>query len=382
VELTYWDAAWNEPITPDIVKEFETKNPGIKIKVQYNPDNGMSDKYLIALKQKAGPDIVNLNLDWIAPYAAAGTLQPLDPYVKADQLDTQDFYAGAMSTATYGGKIYALPYRTETHGLFFNKTLFTASGLDSSLPLANWDQALAAAKKITKDGVFGIGIPGTNFGNVTTQLFNMILSNGGSILTEDHRKSALTEPAAVEMAEFFVSLYKTKVAPGSVLENDNIVNRNLFTSKKIAMYMSGFYDIAPIKKADPALDFGTSMIPANKGRKTILAGWGTAVTSSSRHPEAAWKFVSYLASPEVSARYSITFSSRRSAAQNPKYQDPLVKPFIAALDYAQPLPQIPQLTQIKQIVFAALQGALAGKTTAAEAMKNASLEIDTLLAKQ
>jgi multiple sugar transport system substrate-binding protein len=236
---------------------------------------------------------------------------------------------------------------------------------------------------MAKGDVFGIGIPGTNFGNVTTQLFNLIQCNGGSILNADATKSALTEPAAVEMAKFYVELYtKNKVVPNSVLENDNVMNRNLFSSEKIGMFMSGFYDIDPIKKANPNLQFATGMVPANKERKTILAGWGTAITNSCKDAEAAWKFVNFISTPEISTRYSITFSSRKSAANDKKYQDPLVKPFIDALQYAQPLPQIPQLTQIKQIVFNQVQSALSGKITPEDAMKNASKEIDDLLAKK
>ncbi|WP_240415274.1 ABC transporter substrate-binding protein [Paenibacillus periandrae] len=383
VELTFWDAAWNEAITPGVIKEFESKNPNIKINAQYNPDNGMSDKYLIALKQKNGPDIININLDWVTPFATIGGLQALDSFIQTDKVDLTDFFDGSIQSAKVKDKIYTLPYRAETHGLLYNKKLFADAGIDAAKAPENWKQVLEDAQKITKGDVFGIGLVGTNFGNLTTQLFNMIQSNGGSILNADNTKSMLNEPAAVEMAKLYVELStKHKVTPNSILQNDNIANRNLFSSGKIGMYMSGAYDVAPIKQANANIDLGIGMVPANQTRKTILSGWGTSITNSSKNPEAAWKFINFLATPEISTKYSITFSARKSAAKDPKYQVPQTKAFVDALAFAQPLPQIPELTQIKQIVFNQIQSSLSGKFTPEEAMKNASKEIDDLLAKK
>ncbi|WP_165972034.1 ABC transporter substrate-binding protein [Paenibacillus piri] len=383
VELTFWDGAWNDAKTPGIVKKFEEKYPNIKIKVQSNPDNGMSDKYLIALKQKNGPDLVNMAVDWITPFAAVGGLMPLDDYIKKDNVDLKDFYDGAISVAKVNDKVYALPYRTETHGLIYNKKLFEAAGIDAAKGPENWTQVMEQAQKLTKGDVYGIALPGTNVGNLTTQLFNMIMSNGGAILNSDNTKSMLTEPAAVEMVKLYVELYtKYKVVPNSMLQNDGVANRNLFSNDKIGMYMTGIYDIDPIKQANANAQMGVAMVPANKNRKTILGGWAVGVTTSSKNPDAAWKFINFITQPDISAEYSVTFSSRKSAAGNPKYQDPLAKPLLEALAYAQPLPQIPQWTQIKQIVFDNVQLALSGKASPEDAMKQASKAIDDLLAKK
>jgi len=382
VELTFWDAAWNTN-TPAIVKKFEDKHPNIKINVQSFPDNGMSDKYLMALKQKNGPDLVNMAVDWVTPFATTRGLVPLDDFIKKDNVDLNDFYEGAISVTKVEDKMYALPYRSETHGLIYNKKLFEAAGLDPSKGPENWNEVLEMAQKITKGDTYGIALPGTNVGNVTTQLFNMIQSNGGSILNEDNTKSMLTEPAALEMVKQYVELFtKHKVVPNSMMQNDGVANRTLFANDKIGMYMTGIYDIDPIIQANPQAQLGVTMVPANKDRKTILGGWAVGITTASKNQEAAWEFINFITQPDISAEYSVTFSARKSAASNPKYQDPLVKPLLEAISYAQPLPQIPQWTQIKQIVFDNLQGALSGKTSTEDAMAAASKAIDEILAKK
>jgi multiple sugar transport system substrate-binding protein len=379
VTITYWDGAWNTN-TAKIVEKFEEKYPNINIDVQQFPDNGMSDKYLLALKQGNGPDLVNMAVDWIHPFEATGGLLPLDDFIKEENVDLKDFYDGAITVATIEDKVYALPYRSETHGLIYNTELFSKEGIDSSKGPKDWTEVLEAAKKITKDDTFGMALPGTNLGNVTTQLFNMIQSNGGSVLNEDNTKSTLSQPEALEMAELYVDLYKKhKVVPNSMLQNDNVANRNLFANGKIGMYMSGIYDIEPIKQANANAKLGVAKIPANSDQKIILGGWAVGITKESENPEAAWKFLNFITQPDISAEYSVTFSSRKSAATNEKYQDPLSKAFLESLEYAEPLPQIPQWNQIKQIVFDQLQLALTDELSTEEAMKQASKSIDELL---
>lgn len=382
VELTFWDGAWNTN-TAAIVKKFEDEHPNIKINVQQFPDNGMSDKYLMALKQKNGPDLINMAVDWATPFAMTGGLVPLDEFIEKDQVDLNDFYEGAIAVTKVNDKMFALPYRSETHGLIYNKKLFEDAGLDASKGPENWDQVLEMAQALTQGDTYGIALPGANVGNVTTQLFNMIQSNGGSILNEDNTKSTLTEPAALEMVKRYVELFTTyKVVPNSMLQNDGVANRNLFTNEKIGMYMSGIYDIAPILEANPDAQIGVAMVPANQERKTILGGWAVGITTASKNQEAAWEFIKYITQPDISAEYSVTFSSRKSAADNEKYQDSLLKPLLEALTYAHPLPQIPEWTQIKQIVFDHLQAAISGKSTPEDAMAAASKTIDELLAKK
>jgi len=382
VELTYWDGTWAEEITPELVKEFEAQNPGIKIKVEYFPWDGMYDKFLVALRNDNGPDIINMAVDWTVPFAAMGKLQNITPFIEQYGVDMNDFYEGPLKTVTYNGQYYALPYRSEANALYYNKKIFADAGLDPEQPPATWDELIEFSKQIKeKTGIAGFGQSGSEFGNFTAQLYYLIYSNGGSVLNEDYTKSALTSPEAVEAAQIFVDMYrKHKISPDSTMENNNTVNRNLFASEKVAMFISGNYDVAAVREANPDLDFGTALQPALAERKPILGGWNAGVTNTAKDAEAAFKFVNFLASPEISPRYSLTFSSRKSAAGHEKYKAPEFQPFLESLNYAQAMPPIPQWTQIKQIVYNHMQSAMIGDRTVEQALQDASKEIDALLA--
>lgn len=381
-ELTLWDASWNENITPGLIEKFNEKYPDIKVNVEFFPSDGMSDKYLTALTSGSGPDLLSINNEWVSTYAMSKGILNLDDYIKANNYDMSDFYEGAQKGVKFEDSVYALPYRAETHGIFYNKDLFETAGCEE-MP-ATWEELLPVLKKISDNKeAKGIAIPGGEWGNTSYQLINMILCGGGSILNEDNTESALDSPEAIKVVEFFVDLYREdKVVPDSIMENDNAAGRTLFSEGKVASFMSGAYDIAAIQGINADLNMATALIPTFEGqeRKTIFAGWSTAISAHSKNPDAAWLLAEFLASPEISVEYSTTFSARKSMQTNEKYEsDPLLKNLAEAIQYGDTLPVIPQLTQIRQIMYEQIQLALAGDITAKEAMKEASEQINQIL---
>lgn len=381
-ELTLWDASWNENITPGLIEKFNEKYPDIKVNVEFFPSDGMSDKYLTALTSGSGADLLSINNEWVSTFAMSKGLLNLDEYISENDYDMSDFYDGAQTGVKFNDSVYALPYRAETHGIFYNKDLFEAAGY-SEMP-DTWEEFLPIAEKITEGGAAkGIAIPGGEWGNTSYQLINMILCGGGSVLNEDNTASALDSPEAIKVAEFFVDLYReSHVVPDSIMENDNAAGRTLFSEGKVASFMSGAYDISAIQGINADLNMATGLVPIFEGneRKTIFAGWSTAISAHTKNPEAAWLLAEFLASPEISVEYSTTFSARKSMQTNEKYEsDPLLKNLAEAIQYGEPLPVIPQLTQIRQIMYEQIQLALSGDITAEEAMLEASDQINAIL---
>ena len=104
------------------------------------------------------------------------------------------------------------------------------------------------------------------------------------------------------------------------------------------------------------------------------------ISAKTKNPDAAWLLAEFLASPEISVEYSTTFSARKSMADAEKYaNDPLLINLSEAIQYGEPLPVIPQLSQIRQIMYEQIQLALSGEITAEEAMIEATAQINEIL---
>ncbi len=173
----------------------------------------------------------------------------------------------ALDYVTWDGKLWAIPYRIETHAVIFNKGDFTAAGLDPAKPPQTWDELVDAATKLTKDGKSGFAITGGGeVGNTVFRSLPFIWMNGGSIISDDMTKATVNEPAAVEAVTFYTDFFKKGLSPASTLENDGTANRRLFIADAVSMYQSGQFDVASIRKENPDDRHRRDADPASRGQ--------------------------------------------------------------------------------------------------------------------
>lgn len=386
VELTMWTGTWNETKMPELLKKFQESNPNITVKFEYFPWDGMEDKYMTAMQANATPDVLDMAIAWTIPYGKMGKLRAVDEYASKSGLNLEDtFYPGGLETLTTDGKHYALPYRTEVLTLIYNKELFEQAGLDPEVPPKTWDEVAAFGKKLAANNVYGFGLCGNGAGNTANQVLTMMFEKGVEVLSPDESKAAFNTPAAVEALQTWSNLHLVeKIVPTSVLENDNTINRNLFAEGKLAMYMSGSYDLTAIYEANPNIKMGFGMIPtfSDGNRKVQQGGWNIGITSTcpDANAEAAFQWISFLASPEISVTFSDTISACKASAGDPKYADPDMKLFIEMLPFGKPLPGNVYMTEITNIIYSEAQAVLSGVKDAATALKAAEARTNELLA--
>ena len=113
-----------------------------------------------------------------------------------------------------------------------------------------------------------------------------------------------------------------KVSPASTLQNDGVANRQLFIAGKVASYLTGQYDIAPIKKAAPDVELGALMTPHPEGKKTagILNGWSYVVPKDAANPADAKKFLQFINTADNMGFFTDTFPARISSLKLPRFQ--------------------------------------------------------------
>ena len=349
-KVTFWDGVWNEETFPHLKALWDAQYPDIELVGEYQSDQGMSDRYMLALQSGTAPDVVLCALDWVTTFGSAGLLAPLDEYIAADNIDTNAFVQGAVNASTINGQLYGLPFRSETFTLYYNVDILSEAGYNE--PPETWEEVLEVAAATNRDNVSGFGLVGANFGNVSFQYITMLRSSGGDILTADNSASALDSAAASSS----INLYKelAKYAPASLLENDNVANRNLFASGRVAMYVSGIFDAPEIINSNPDLNFACALYPTAGGaeRKTILGGWSVAIPGSTANKDVAWTFVKFLTSSDIARTYTNTYTGTGVPAERfNDYPAEILAPNSRALDYAVALPAVAPIVGIRQTIF-------------------------------
>jgi ABC-type glycerol-3-phosphate transport system substrate-binding protein len=111
-----------------------------------------------------------------------------------------------------------------------------------------------------------------------------------------------------------------------------------------------------------------------------LGGWNLGMSTACKDKEAAFALMNFLSSPAISVEYSSTFSSRKSAAGNPKYADQNLKVFMEAINYGVPLQGSPMMNRITNIIYTQAQSVLSGVKNTQTALANAETEVNTILA--
>ncbi len=85
----------------------------------------------------ADVDIFNLDVTWIAEFAKAGYIRPLDE----SGLDTSGFLPNPLKTGEYDGKLWALPFNTDAGLLYYRTDLV-------SQPPGSWSQLRRSVEEI------------------------------------------------------------------------------------------------------------------------------------------------------------------------------------------------------------------------------------------
>jgi multiple sugar transport system substrate-binding protein len=377
-DVVWWTPNWSQARAQKLADEFHKANPDINIKLQITTSNGLPQQVMTALQSGSGPDIIEVQHGWVQGYAQNDLVLPLDDTIQ----DRNDYNKAVIAEDTYQGKLYGIPYRIECTALIYNLDDYTKAGLDPNNPPQTWDDWVAASKKMTTGGVYGMAITGGGeVGNTVTRALPLVWMNGGDVISADGKTAVINSPEAVAAIKFYTDFYKDGISPDSTLQNDGLANRQLFVAGKVASYLTGQYDIAPIAQAAPNLKIGAFMTPHPAGKQTagILNGWSYVIPKDAQNPTDAKKFLQFLNTTDNMGYFTDTFPARISSLKLPRFQDPVLKPFAGMLQYGRPSPNTPHWVEISQSMFNGIQRILSGQQDPQAAMDQANQEIQALL---
>lgn len=388
-DLTMWTGTWNEGKMQKLLEEFQKTYPNVNVSFEYNPWDGMEDKYLASMMSGTIPDVIDMAIAWAIPYAKMGYLINIDELAEKHGVDLYEtYYQGGLETGLADGKHYAIPYRTEVMTIIYNKEIFEKAGLDPEKGPETWADIVEYGKAITAlgDGVYGFGLCGYGTGNTTAQVYTLMYSNGVELLNEDLTAATFNTPEGVEALEFWANMHlKEGIVPTSVLENDNTTNRNLFAEEKLGMYMSASYDLEAIYEANPDIKMGFATVPAftdKYPKKARAGGWDLGITTACDEDErdAAFLWSTFITNAENAVWFSDTLSANRGSATDPKYTEGDLKVFVDALEFGKPDPGSVHMNAITSIMYNESQAVLAGLKDAATALADAEAQVNELLA--
>jgi multiple sugar transport system substrate-binding protein len=374
ITLTVWDYfyAGSTNVLLQRYENFNKSHPGIKIQRTYIPYSDMNQKVLLAAAAGTLPDLLLVDSLSHPTYSANGVLLDLTDRIKAwGQID--HYFPDILQSSLWQGKNYGLPNSCGCLGLYYNADMLEQAGVQ---PPTTWSELRSAAKKLTRNGIYGFATAATKTFEGTFEFLPFLRQAGADWDTLD-------SPAATQALQFLVDLIKDGSLSPEVVNWAQPDSFQQFTSGSAAMVQNGSWQLATLQE-QAKFKWGVTALPKGQTYATSLGGENWTISKTSKHVDAAWEFIKFTQDPQNYKQY-ITASvgqlpARKDTAQDAVWQkNPPTHVFVNELPFARTVGGGQNASQISDIFVPALQSALTGRMSASDALKQVSAHIKSLL---
>lgn len=383
VELSFWQFVVPEKHMRKILDRFEEQHPHIKVTMQQlNWRDGL-DKITTSIAAGTASDVCELGSTWVAQFANSGALANMTEYILEHK---NEYIPNLINSVEWNKRFYGIPWVAGTRVFYYNKDIFRQVGLDPDKPPATWREVYTYAQKIAgyyerKDStdVYPFAIPIGEYYTPWQTFLPIIWSAGGTIFSEDYKDVIIDADVNVEVMQFYQDLAKY-----SLLSRQAHIDRN-FANGKVAMMVSGGWNLNLIPRVNPNLRYGVSLVPKYLDRSvSFLGGEVLVIFRNTKHPQEARLLVDYLASQEVQMEIvkvvpSFIPCKKEGIIQLYNQALPYRKIFIEQLSMAQAPPPHPKWSKIQNTISQAIEEALFQNISARKVMEHLKQKIVNLL---
>ena len=371
-DLTIWASGVEGEKLGTLGKQFQSENPGLKVKVTPIAQDAAHDKYLTSIAGAKTPDVGHVGTTWNAEFAKAGALEEVP-----SSIDKAKFFPSAQSTTEIDGKRLGVPWYVETRVLYYRTDIAKKAGITEAPK--DWDELKAMAKAMKEQGgaKYGIGLSTNNW----QEWLPFVWQNGGEAYADG--KFAFDSPEATEATTFYKSFFDEGLAPPSTPAGFDITPA--FVRGTHPMFFSGPWHMGLItdaggKKLDGKWD--VAKMPVKDSGTSFVGGGNMVVFKQSKNKEAAWKFVDWLSQPAQQAKFyeeAAALPAVQDAWQEPALkQDENVALFGEQLEDTKAPPAIPRWDEVGETLNTELEKAFSGDTPPAESTKSMQQKAESI----
>lgn len=289
------------------------KEAGIHITAVYQSDTVSALKTLVQAKDVANfPDMIQIFAGDVEYMSTVKQVVPMDSLMAKDAGFDAKILDSLLTTYTYNGTLYSMPFHASTMGFFWNKTAFAEAGLDPETPpttIAEMAECAAKLLKVNDSGAveqYAITLAISN-----TYINHWIGGQGEYSFignNEAGRAGRMTEVTFDKDGTMAALLteWKKVLDTGAVqsVESGNQA-RDEFCSGLSAMLCSSNSALGTVEKmsAEMGFDYGVAPLPkVNATDAGSVCPGGSSVYILDKGNEAtidaAWQFVKYWVQPE------------------------------------------------------------------------------------
>jgi len=380
---------------------------GIHARIESYPENELHQKTLVDLaSQKGGFDVIMMDFMFTPQYATAGLVEPLDPLLSdanetdAAWLSVDDFVPALLDAARFDGKLWALPFTSETTLLFYRKDLFEAAAIK---PPETFDEVSLAAKKLhDPPKIAGIGLRGARGQGMNVYVWTGFLRGFGGQFFErfparqEELQPTIASQASIDATNLYANLLR-ETGPRGAANWTWLETLSGMQEGRVSMCIDAS-NFGPViddpKKSATAGKWGYAAVPKGPGgRHPSIYTHTLAINAKSRHKRAAWLFLQFATSREAQRERALETGepTRTSVWQDSEFARRMervgggswMKLSLASLAEAKAdyRPRFEKWREVGDLIGIAVQQVIAGEKDAPTALRAAEAEIEKALGK-
>jgi multiple sugar transport system substrate-binding protein len=372
-------AAYSEDNVRDMTADFMKEHPDIKVNLEFVPYEGLRDKTLLAQGAGGGFDVVLFDVIWPAEFAQNKVLRDVTDRVTPDM--NKGVLPGAWTTVEYSGKRYGMPWILDTKYLFYNTEMLSKAGF--SAPPKTWTELKEQAKAIKQKGIveYPIVWSWAQAEAAICDYTTLVAANKGQFFDESG-KPAFQKNGGLEALNYMLQTETEGLSnPHSreYLEEDV---RRVFSSGQAAFALNWtyMYNLAnDPKESQVAGKVGVAPAPGVEGKtdaSAVNGSMGLGITTTSKHPDEAWTYITYMTSKPVQEKYArLSLPIWAASYTDPavtKGQEALVAAAQKSLGLMFPRPTTPKYQELSTALQQAIQSTLQKSESPEQALQSAA----------
>lgn len=273
-----------------VISAYYAKYPKDRIELVAIPDEPAEAERFLRDKIAHGElDLVSFQTFM----AKDGLLLDLGPYMQKSRFDLKPL-GSAPEQLRWDGKRYDLPTAIYPEVLFYNKDLFKKQGLPEPKAGWSWEDLRETARRLThQDG-------GAQYWGLTAQnqtsLVNMWLFQRTGV---PHWQA--DEQSVKDAMQFFTTLiFSDKSVPKEANPTSpQWQSRRDFQAGKSGLHLANLMTQFQLSAQAP-FAWDIAPLPTMQGRPAgvMVAPWTYGIPTTTKDPDGAWRFLSFLAGPE------------------------------------------------------------------------------------
>ena len=305
-ELSFW--TWRQEDRThyaQLFAMFTQANPNVRFAFQAFEPQNYGTALSTALAAGRGPDIIHIRAyGGLEQFSKAGYLEPLSPQTVPE---LANFTPAALASVTDRSdrRPYAVPFASQTLGIFYNRDLLARHGVQ---PPETWEQFIAACRTLKEKGLVPLanGMATAFMAEIFTATLTLPLHGkgfnddivAGTATFEDPRYvGALAR--LLELREFM---------PPGFTGIDYPTMQQLFLSGRAAMFVGGSFEIANFRRQNPNLPMEFMAPPAPQAGAPRLVpvfyDGGYALNAKSDKKDAGLRLIRFFSTPEFGNKFS------------------------------------------------------------------------------